>query len=83
MRSIEPFQRVVDLVPSECNGITFCQGNLALMTDDVPAAIRHFGEQVVPTLHGESNDRPGYSTLGRLFAVGYIKGLREALFRRR
>lgn len=32
----------------------------------------------VPTLHGESNRRPGYETLGRLFAVGYIKGLSES-----
>jgi mannonate dehydratase len=29
----------------------------------------------VPTLAGESNDRPGYATLGRLFALGYIRGL--------
>lgn len=32
----------------------------------------------VPTLHGESNARPGYATLGRLHAVGYIQGLIEA-----
>ena len=32
----------------------------------------------VPTMHGESNDRPGYETLGRLFAIGYFKGLYEA-----
>jgi mannonate dehydratase len=34
----------------------------------------------VPTMEGDSNDRPGYSSLGRLFAIGYIKGLREAVF---
>ncbi len=132
MRSIESFQRVVDLVPSGCNGITLCQGNFALMTDDLPAAIRHFGSQGkinfvhfrdvrgtperfvetfhddgptdmlacleayaevgfdgvlrpdhVPTLYGEANDRPGYASLGRLFAVGYITGLREAVYARR
>jgi mannonate dehydratase len=33
----------------------------------------------VPTLHGESNDKPGYAILGRLFAVGYIRGLSEAV----
>jgi len=32
----------------------------------------------VPTLYGESNDRPGYATLGRLFAIGYLRGLLDA-----
>jgi mannonate dehydratase len=129
MRSVEAFERVLDLVPSEMNGITLCQGNFALMTDDLPAVIRHFGARGrihfvhfrdvrgtpehfvetfhddgptdmlaclrayadvgyegvlrpdhVPTLHGESNDRPGYAFLGRLHAVGYITGLREAAY---
>lgn len=31
----------------------------------------------VPTMTGESNDRPGYHTMGRLFAVGYMRGLLE------
>jgi mannonate dehydratase len=35
----------------------------------------------VPTLFGESNDKPGYAVLGRLFAVGYIRGLGEAVER--
>jgi mannonate dehydratase len=131
MRSVEAFQRAVDLVPSDCNGITLCQGNFALMTDDLPGTIRHFGSlgkinfvhfrdvrgtperfvetfhddgptdmlaclgayadvgfegvlrpDHVPTLHGEANDRPGYASLGRLFAVGYITGLREAVYSR-
>jgi mannonate dehydratase len=129
MRSVEAFQRVIDLVPSECNGITLCQGNFTLMTDDLPGTIRHFGRQGkiffvhfrdvrgvpasfvetfhddgqtdmfacmrayaeigfegvlrpdhVPTLYGEPNDKPGYETLGRLFAVGYVTGLREAAY---
>mgnify|MGYP001262632571 CR=1 FL=1 len=29
----------------------------------------------VPTLSIEENDNPGYTTLGRLFAIGYMKGL--------
>ena len=29
----------------------------------------------VPTMAGESNAMPGYHTLGRLFATGYIRGL--------
>jgi mannonate dehydratase len=129
MVSVDAFQRVIDLVPSDCNGITLCQGNFALMTDDLPATIRHFGGQGkvffvhfrdvqgtperfvetfhddgptdmlacmrayaeigfdgmlrpdhVPTLYGEPNDKPGYATLGRLFAIGYIVGLREAAY---
>ncbi|HET7690826.1 MAG TPA: mannonate dehydratase [Nocardioidaceae bacterium] len=34
----------------------------------------------VPTMAGESNDHPGYEKLGRLFAVGYIRGLEQAAF---
>jgi len=34
----------------------------------------------VPTLQGESNDRPGYEMLGRLFAVGYIRGLEHSVY---
>ncbi len=45
MRSVDAFQRLVELVPSEVNGITFCQGNFTLMTGDVPEVIRQFGEQ--------------------------------------
>jgi len=129
MRSIENFQRLLDLVPSPVNGITFCQGNFTLMTEDLPAAIRQFGAQRkiffvhfrdvrgsrekfeetfhddgktdmlacmrayrdigfngvlrpdhVPTMEGDSNERPGYSTIGRLFALGYIRGLQQAVY---
>jgi mannonate dehydratase len=129
MRSVENYQRLVDLVPSRVNGVTLCQGNFALMTDDVPGAIRQFGKQKkisfvhlrdvrgtadnfvetfhdegktdlkacfeayrevefdgvyrpdhVPTMEGDSNDRPGYSSIGRLFAIGYLKGLQEAVY---
>jgi mannonate dehydratase len=34
----------------------------------------------VPTMEGDRNDRPGYSSIGRLFAIGYLKGLREAVY---
>ena len=37
----------------------------------------------VPTMAGERNDTPGYQTLGRLFALGYIKGLAEAVSKER
>ncbi|GGH76184.1 mannonate dehydratase [Pullulanibacillus pueri] len=33
----------------------------------------------VPTMYGEKNDHPGYEVLGRLYGVGYIKGLMEAV----
>lgn len=129
MRSVENFQRLIDLIPSPVNGITLCQGNFALMTDDLPSVIRHFGEQGkiffvhlrdvrgtpekfeetfhddgqtdmlacmrayrdigfegvcrpdhVPTMAGDSNEEAGYSSIGRLFAIGYLKGLREAVY---
>jgi mannonate dehydratase len=129
MRSVENFQRLLDLVPSEANGITLCQGNFTLMTDDLPGVIRRFGKQKkvffvhfrdvrgtpekfeetfhddgktdmaaclrayraigysgvcrsdhVPTMEGDSNERPGYSTIGRLFAVGYIRGLIQSVY---
>jgi mannonate dehydratase len=128
-RNVEAFQRAIDMVPSEVNGITFCQGCFSEMGLDVPATIRHFGDQNkihfihfrdvrgtadnfvetfhddgqtnmlqamrcyaqigfdgpmrpdhVPTMAGESNDTPGYTRLGRLFAIGYIKGLMAAAY---
>lgn len=129
MRSVENYQRLLDLAPSPVNGIALCQGNFTLMTDDLPGVIRHFGRQKkiffvhfrdvkgtpekfvetfhdagktdmaacmrayrdiqydgvcrpdhVPTMEGDSNERPGYSSVGRLFAIGYIQGLREAVY---
>ncbi len=130
MRSIENYQRLLDLYPSPVNGIALCQGNFTLMTDDLPSVIRHFGKQKkiffvhfrdvrgtpkkfvetfhdegktdmlacmraykevgfdgvyrpdhVPTMEGDDNTRPGYSSIGRLFAIGYLKGLQEAVYR--
>jgi mannonate dehydratase len=129
MRSVDNYQRLVDLVPSPVNGITLCQGNFTLMTDDLPSVIRHFGRQEkiffvhfrdvrgtvlkfeetwhddgktdllacmrayrevdfsgvlrpdhVPTVEGDNNERPGYSSFGRLYAIGYIRGLRQAVY---
>lgn len=129
MRSVENFQRLLDLVSSPMNGIALCQGNFTLMTDDLPSVIRQFGEQDkiffvhmrdvrgaphkfqetfhddgktnmlacmeayrdigfegvlrpdhVPTMEGDSNEQAGYSAIGRLFAIGYLKGLREAVY---
>jgi len=33
----------------------------------------------VATVAGDSNDHPGYSILGNLFAIGYMRGLLEAV----
>jgi mannonate dehydratase len=129
MRSVDNYQRLLDLVPSPTNGITLCQGNFTLMTDDLPSVIRTFGRlgkiffvhfrdvrgtaekfeetwhddgktdllacmqayrevgfegvlrpDHVPTVEGDSNDRPSYSAYGRLYAIGYIRGLRQAVY---
>lgn len=56
---------------------------------DLPECMRAYAEigfsgpmrpDHVPTLAGESNARPGYETLGRLFAIGYIRGLEQAAY---
>jgi len=39
---------------------------------DGPVRIDH-----VPTMEGEDNTVPGYGEIGRLFAIGYLKGLLE------
>lgn len=131
MTSPENFQRMLDLVDSPANGLTFCQGCFTEMNIDVPKWIRHFagtgkmhfahyrninkggsadhfsetfhdeeGETDMyeamkayiesgfsgpmrpdhaPTMEGEGNDHPGYALQGRLMAVGYMKGLMEAI----
>jgi mannonate dehydratase len=128
MRSSEAFQRVIDMVPSDYNGLTLCTGSFATMGLEVIETIHHFGRQNkiffahfrnvrgkcpafeetfhddgdlnmagvlkafldvgfegpirpdhVPTLLGEDNDRPGYMLMGRLHAVGYMKGLFDGL----
>jgi mannonate dehydratase len=33
----------------------------------------------VATVAGDSNEHPGYSVLGNLFAIGYMRGLLEAV----
>ncbi|MHB0857364.1 MAG: mannonate dehydratase [Anaerolineae bacterium] len=41
---------------------------------DVPIRPDH-----VPTMEGDTSGAPGYTTYGRLFAVGYMRGLMEAI----
>lgn len=127
MRTIDNYQRLMDMAPSANNTITLCQGNFTLMTDDLPGVIRKFGQKIsfvhfrdvkgvptrfeetwhdagktdmlacmeayrnigfdgvlrpdhVPTVEGDSNDNAGYSAFGRLYAIGYIRGLQEAVY---
>ena len=129
MRSVDNYRRLIDMYDTEINGVTMCQGNFTLMTDDLPSVIREFGKKGrinfvhfrdvkgtpakyvetfhdegktdmlecmkaykdigfegvlrpdhVPTMEGDSNENAGYSSIGRLFAIGYIKGLREAVY---
>lgn len=35
-----------------------------------------------PTMYGENNDEPGYAALGRIFAVGYFKGILHSINRK-
>jgi mannonate dehydratase len=34
----------------------------------------------VPTMEGDRNSNPMYSSIGRLFAIGYVRGLRDAVY---
>ncbi len=46
LRSVEAFQRVLDMVPSPSNGVLFCQGCfIEMLGQGVFDAIRHFGRQ--------------------------------------
>ena len=130
MRSVENFERLLDLYPSPVNGIALCQGNFTLMTDDLPAVIQRLGARKavffvhfrdvqgtperfvetfhdegktdmvacmeayrdvgfdgvcrpdhVPTVVGDDNTHAGYSMYGRLFAIGYLRGLQQAVYR--
>jgi mannonate dehydratase len=128
LTSAANYRRVLDIVPSPVNGITFCQANFKAMGEDIGALARewcgkkkiffvhfrditggreHFRETFhdngptdmagmlrtysecgfegpmrpdhAPTLEGEANDRPGYAMQGKVFAIGYIKGILDGL----
>jgi mannonate dehydratase len=51
IRTLEAYDRVFELAPSPANGMTMCQGNVALMTDDLPAAIDRFGAERIHFVH--------------------------------
>ncbi|MGH9161403.1 MAG: mannonate dehydratase [Vicinamibacteraceae bacterium] len=127
MRSVESFDRLVNVVDSPVNGITLCQGCFAEMGRDLPSTIRHFAPHInfvhfrdvlgtpedfhetfpdngptnmvdvlgtyreigyngfvrvdhVPLLATESGEYDGYGMHGHVFAIGYLKGLTEAIF---
>jgi len=46
MNSVENFERLVSLVPSERNAICFCQGTFATMGVDIPATMRRLGAHI-------------------------------------
>ncbi|QGQ94551.1 mannonate dehydratase [Paenibacillus psychroresistens] len=122
--SADAMQQAIDLVPSEYNGVTFCQGTFATAGENIPQTIERFGKSGkifyihfrdirgtaesftetfhdngqtdmfaaiqaykaagfdgavrvdhVPTMAGESNQDPGYESMGRLYALGYLRGL--------
>jgi mannonate dehydratase len=47
LRNFAAYKRLVEIYPSDCNGIEFCQGTMAEMADDVDIydKIRYFGSR--------------------------------------
>ena len=127
MRSPDHLERLINLVKSPSNGLTFCQGCFSEMGADVPASIRRFADNIhfvhfrdvqgtVPNFSeswhdngktdmleamktyadvgftgvmrpdhapfmqggGDNGEPTGYTMTGKIFAVGYMQGLREA-----
>ena len=135
LRSVEAFDRLLDMVPSGNLGINFCQGCFAEMGVHVPSAIRHFGRKKkisfahfrnvkgsvnepggfqevfhdditgrvdmfeamkayyeigfegpmrpdhAPKMQGDElfGGQSGYHVLGKILALGYMKGLAESI----
>ncbi len=124
LTSAQNYRRVMNIVPSPMNGVTFDQSIFYLMGEDIQSLAKEwcqqkkifyiharnltgtrdhfletfqdngaiaFGEMFQtyhdngfrgpvrpdhdPIMDGESNDHPGYATLGKIFAIGYIKGV--------
>jgi len=46
MSRVDAFERLLEINTSPANGITLCQGNFTLMTDDLPSVIRTFSERI-------------------------------------
>ena len=45
MRSHDALKRFIEIVPSDCNGLWFCQGTISEMPGNVLDAIRYFGSR--------------------------------------
>jgi mannonate dehydratase len=125
--SARNYRRVMNIVPSPVNGVTFDHSIFYLMGEDIKALAKEwclqkkifyiharnltgardhfletfqdngaidFGEMFQtyydngfrgpvrpdhdPIMDGEPNDHPGYGNLGKIFAIGYIKGVMAA-----
>lgn len=46
MRSVQNFDRLLNITPSEVNGVTLCQGCFAEMGCDIPSVIRHYSGRI-------------------------------------
>lgn len=44
MNTVENFDRMLNIVPSEFNGVTMCQGNFSLMGANIPDLVRRWGK---------------------------------------
>ena len=44
-RSFEAYKRLIEIYPSDSNGIEFCQGTFSEMNEDIYEMIRYFGER--------------------------------------
>jgi mannonate dehydratase len=122
------YRKIMNIVPSPMNGVTFCQANFIAMGEDCVSLVREWGKQKkiffvhfrdiagtrdhfretfhdegqtdmvkmlkayhdigfngpirpdhAPTLDEETNDRPGYAIQGKIFAIGYMKGVMQGL----
>jgi mannonate dehydratase len=46
MRSVEHFDRLLQIAPSPVNGLTLCQGCFVELGCDIPSVIRHFADRI-------------------------------------
>jgi len=46
INSPDAYERVLSIVDSQYNGITFCQGNFSAMGVDIPSTIRRFADRI-------------------------------------
>jgi mannonate dehydratase len=122
------YRKIMNIVPSPVNGVTFCQANFIAMGEDCEALVKEWGKQKkiffvhfrdiagvrdhfretfhdegqtdmvrmlrayheagvdapirpdhAPTLDEETNARPGYAIQGKIFAIGYMKGVMQGM----